>query len=64
MINTIANILWLEIVHPCTTTLAITWMEIGIINSQEVTIRIKHIVSRYLWVVHLNVLVEFEGQTI
>ena len=50
----------LEVVHPCTATLAVPRMEICIIYGQELTFLVKHLVCRHFGVIDLDVLVLLE----
>ena len=64
MIGLTFDILRLEIIHPCSTTLTIPRVEICIINSQELAFFVKDLISSYLGVIHLNLLILLKFQAI
>ena len=64
MILLALHILRLEIVHPCAATFTVPRVEVRIINGQELTLLVKHLIGRHFRVIDLNILILLEGDTI
>ena len=58
------HILRLEVVHPCAAAFTIPRVEVRIINGQELTLLVKHLIGRHFRVIYLDILILLEGDTI
>ena len=58
------HILRLEVVHPCAAAFTIPRVEVRIINGQELTLLVKHLICRHFRVIYLDILILLEGDTI
>ena len=64
MVFLAVHILRLEIIHPCSAPLAVTRMEVCVIDGEEFTFLVKYFVCCYFGMIDLNILVLFEFQAI
>ena len=58
------NPLSLELRHPCTSLLTLSWVEVGIEHSQIRSVLVEHLVSLYVGMIYGNLLVFLKGDAI
>ena len=58
------HVLLLEVVHPRTTAFALTWVEVRIIDSEELAFLVKYLVGGHFWVIYLDILVLLKSHPI